>query len=127
MGAAFMATEECTVHPNVKQAIVQAIDRDIVACGASIGEPSWQIKNKLAEQLMKIESENPWTQAADMVREVSEGSLSIAALEGDVEEKGTVMVGQAVGLIHSIKLVKELVIEFCTEWQKWLDKSYQLA
>ena len=53
MGTAFMASEECPVHPNVKNAIVKATDRDIVACGQSTGEPSWQIRNALAEKLLE--------------------------------------------------------------------------
>lgn len=126
MGTAFMATLECPVHQNVKEAIVKAIDRDIVACGASTGEPSWQIRNKLAERLLKIEAENTVEVAAELVRKNSEGSLRISSVDGDVEENGAVMGGQVVGLIHSIKPVKELVVDFCDEWQEWLKKSYQL-
>jgi enoyl-[acyl-carrier protein] reductase II len=126
MGTAFMATNECPVHINVKQAIVNAIDRDIVACGASTGEPSWQIRNKLADRLLKIEAEHPMAEAAELVRKNAEGSLRIASMEGEVEENGAVLGGQVVGLIHSIKPVKELVVDFCDEWQEWLKKSYQL-
>ena len=126
MGTAFMASEECPIHPNVKQAIVKAIDRDIVACGASTGEPSWQIRNKLADRLLQIEAEKPWSEAADIIREVSAGSLRIASMEGEVEENGAVLGGQVVGLIHNVKPVKELVVDFCAEWQEWLKKSYKL-
>lgn len=126
MGTAFMASNECPVHYNVKQAIVKAIDRDIVACGASTGEPSWQIRNKLAERLIQIEAEHPQVEAAELVRKASEGSLRIASLEGEVEENGAVMGGQVVGLIHSVRPVKELLADFCEEWQEWLKKSYQL-
>ena len=126
MGTAFMASVECPVHPNVKEAIVKATDRDVVACGASTGEPSWQIRNKLAERLLKIEAEHTDVEAAELVRKSAEGSLRIASLEGEVEENGAVMGGQVVGLIHSIKPVKELVVDFCDEWQEWLKKSYQL-
>ena len=126
MGTAFMASEECPVHINVKKAIVKAIDRDIVACGASTGEPSWQIRNKLADKLLKIDQDHPWSEAADMIREASAGSLRIASLDGEVEEQGAVMGGQVVGLIHEIKPVKALVADFCKEWQEWLSKSYSL-
>lgn len=126
MGTAFMASNECPVHLNVKKAIVDAIDRDIVACGASTGEPSWQIRNKLAERLLKIEAEHPMSEAAELVRKNAEGSLRIASIDGEVEENGAVMGGQVVGLIHSIKSVKELVVDFCEEWQEWLKKSYHL-
>lgn len=113
MGTAFMASEECPVHPNVKNAIVEATDRDIVACGQSTGEPSWQIHNALAEKLLNIEQEYPWTQAADLIRKASEGSLRIASLEGEVEEHGAVMGGQVAGLIHQIRPVSQLVSDFC--------------
>lgn len=126
MGTSFIASNECPVHPNVKEAVVNAIDRDIVACGASTGEPSWQIRNKLAERLLKIEEEYPKEEAAELVRKESEGSLRIASMDGEVEENGAVMAGQVVGLIHSIKPVKELVVDFCDEWQEWLKKTYQL-
>lgn len=126
MGTAFVASQECPVHINVKNAIVNAIDRDIVACGASTGEPSWQIHNKLAQRMLEIEREHPWTEAADMIREVSAGSLRIASVDGEVEEQGAVLGGQVVGLIHEIKPVKALVADFCQEWQQWLSKSYTL-
>lgn len=126
MGTAFVASQECPVHINVKNAIVNAIDRDIVACGASTGEPSWQIHNKLAQRMLEIEREHPWTEAADMIREVSAGSLRIASVDGEVEEQGAVLGGQVVGLIHEIKPVKALVADFCQEWQQWLSKRYTL-
>lgn len=126
MGTAFMASEECPVHPNVKNAIVEATDRDIVACGQSTGEPSWQIRNALAEKLLKIEQEYPWTQAADLIRKASEGSLRIASLEGEVEEHGAVMGGQVAGLIHQIRPASQLVSDFCHQWQQYLTQSYSV-
>ena len=126
MGTAFMASEECPVHPNVKNAIVEATDRDIVACGQSTGEPSWQIRNALAEKLLNIEQKYPWTQAADLIRKASEGSLRIASLEGEVEEHGAVMGGQVAGLIHQIRPVSQLVSDFCHQWQQYLTQSYSV-
>ena len=126
MGTAFMASEECPVHINVKKAVVSATDRDIVACGASTGEPSWQIRNRLADRLLQIEREHPWSEAAGLIREASAGSLRIASLDGEVEEQGAVMSGQAAGLIHEIQPVKALVAGFCERWQGWLNRRYTL-
>ena len=126
MGTAFMASEECPVHITVKKAVVSATDRDIVACGASTGEPSWQIRNRLADRLLQIEREHPWSEAAGLIREASAGSLRIASLDGEVEEQGAVMSGQAAGLIHEIQPVKALVAGFCERWQEWLNRRYTL-
>ena len=112
MGTAFMATQECPIHPNCKQAIVDAIDRDIVACGQSTGEPSWQITNPLAQEMLKIEADLPWDEAKAKIQEMSMGSLRAAAMEGD-REKGAVLAGQVVGLIHDIPPVADRIVKFC--------------
>ena len=125
MGSAFMATQECPIHPNCKEAVVKATDRDIVAAGQSTGEPSWQIRNSLAEELIKLEADLPWSEAADKIREISQGSLRIASLEGDVD-RGGVMCGQVAGLIHDIPPVEDRVVKFCKEWEELLKKQYSL-
>ncbi|MDO4206801.1 MAG: nitronate monooxygenase family protein [Lachnospiraceae bacterium] len=125
MGTAFMATQECPIHPNCKQAIVDAIDRDIVACGQSTGEPSWQITNPLAQEMLKIEADLPWDEAKAKIQEMSMGSLRAAAMEGD-REKGAVLAGQVVGLIHDIPPVADRIVKFCDEWAELLKKDYSL-
>lgn len=125
MGTAFMATRECPIHVNCKDAIVDASDRDIVCCGLSTGEPSWQIRNGLADEMMKIEADLPWNEAADRIREMSMGSLRIASLEGD-REKGAVLAGQVAGLIRDIPPVEERIVSFCREWETLLNKHYSL-
>ena len=125
MGTAFMATEEAPIHPNCKTAIVEAIDRDIVACGQSTGEPSWQITNPIAQEMLKIEADLPWSEAADKIREISGGSLRAAAMEGD-REKGAILAGQVAGLVHDIVPVADRVVKFCDEWAELLKQSYSL-
>lgn len=127
MGTAFVATHECPVHPNVKDAIVKARDIDIVACGYCTGEASWQIRNKLADRLLEIEACHPKAKAAEMVAEAAAGSLRIGALEGDVEEHGAVMSGQAAGLIHSIENVEKRIVDFCRETEEILSRKHTLG
>ena len=124
MGTAFMTTIECPTHPNVKQAIVDAIDRDVVACGQSTGEPSWQLRNTLADEMLKAEADLPWSEAAEIIRKESMGSLRAASLEGEVKERGAVLSGQVCGLIHEVVPVKYLVENFCEEWAEWLKKEF---
>ena len=127
MGTAFMTTIECPTHPNVKQAIVDAIDRDVVACGQSTGEPSWQLRNTLADQMLKIEADLPWSEAAEIIRKESMGSLRAASLEGEVKERGAVLSGQVCGLIHEVVPVKYLVENFCEQWAECLKKEYTVC
>lgn len=127
IGTAFVATEECPVHENVKKTIVKAADIDIVACGHTTGEPSWQVKNKLAERLLDIEARYPKEEAARLVAKEAEGSLRIGSLEGEVEEKGAVMSGPAAGLIHGIRPVSDYISEFCKECEKILARKHTLG
>ena len=125
MGTAFLATVEAPMHPLSKQRIVDASDRDIVACGLATGEPSWQIRNKLADELMRIDSSYPWSEGAAKIMEASAGSLRIAAMEGD-KDTGAVLAGQVAGLIHDVVPVKVLIEDFCNEWAELLKKQYSL-
>lgn len=126
MGTAFVATKECPVHENVKNAIVKAKDIDIVPCGYSTGEASWQIRNKLADRLLDIEASYPREEAAKLVIKEAEGSLRIGSLEGEVDERGAVMSGPVAGLIHSVKSVSDYVGTFCEECERILSQKHSL-
>jgi enoyl-[acyl-carrier protein] reductase II len=127
MGSAFIATEECAVHQNVKRRILTAQDIDIVDIGETTGEGSWQIKNKLAERLMEVEAKYPREEAARMVIEMSAGSLRKAAIDGDVEIEGAIMVGQVGGLMNKIVPVSVLVKNICEDAEVLLKRNYTLG
>ena len=127
MGSAFMATPECPIHPNVKDVVVRAIDDDIVSCGETTGEPSWQVKNNLAKKLLQIEADHPREEAAKLLIAASQGSLGKASRDGEVENEGAVMCGQVCGLIHEIKPVRALIVELCNEAEAILRQSHTLG
>ena len=76
--------------------------------------------------MLEIEATHTKAEAADMIREISQGSLRIASLEGEVKEKGAVLAGPVAGLIHEIRPVKTWIVDFTEEWKEWLKKSYTL-
>ncbi|MDR0652339.1 MAG: nitronate monooxygenase [Synergistaceae bacterium] len=127
LGTGFIATNECPVHPNVKNAIIAASDIDIVCCGECTGEASWQIKNKLAEKLLEIEASHPRAEAAALLIAASQGSLAKASLEGDTEIEGAVMSGQTAGLIHETVPVRKLVADLCAEAEALLKKTHSIG
>lgn len=127
IGSGFMATAECPIHPNVKSAVVQATDIDIVSCGECTGEPSWQIKNSLAKTLIDIEEKHPRAEAAKLLVAAAQGSLAKASRDGDVENEGAVMCGQVCGLIHEVKPVRTLVVDLCREAEKILQQHHTMG
>lgn len=127
MGSAFMASAECPIHPNVKNKVVGASDIDIVSCGETTGEPSWQILNNLARKLLQIEADHPREEAAKLLMAASQGSLAKASMEGEVENEGAVLCGQVCGLIHEIKPVRSLIADLCAEAEKILNQRHTMG
>ena len=121
MGTAFMVAEETLVHPNVKQAIIEAGDMSTVITGYSTDEPCRQIKNKLANELIKIEAENTKAAAAEILRPVAESSLKKAMMEGDMED-GAVMAGQITALITEIRPAAVIIDSAIAEAKEILAK-----
>lgn len=126
MGSAFLASVEAPIHPNAKQAVLNAKDIDIISCGECTGEPSWQIRNKLADRLIEIEENNPRAEAAKLLPAAAAGSLGKASRMGDTDE-GAVMTGQVCGLITEIKTVRSLIVDLCNEAEAILRQNHTLG
>lgn len=127
MGTAFMASVECPIHPNVKNKVLSAIDDDIVSCGETTGEPSWQVRNALAEKLLKLEADHPRAEAAKLLMAASAGSLAKASRDGEVENEGAVLSGQVCGLIHEIKTCRELIVDLCNAAEEILKQPHTIG
>ncbi|MBE6010447.1 MAG: hypothetical protein E7236_07300 [Lachnospiraceae bacterium] len=121
MGTIFMAATDAPVHPNVKQAVLDCGDMDTVITGMCTGEPCRQIKNKLSDELLKIEAENVRAVSGPKVQEISMSSLRKAMAEGDMEN-GAVMAGQIAALITEQKTVAEIIDGVIAEAKEVLAK-----
>ena len=105
-----LCVPECTVHPNFKNKILQARDRDTVVTGASTGHPVRILKNRFSREFKQWED-------SGLPREELEalgiGKLRMAAQDGDVIN-GSVMAGQIAGLIQkemsAAEIIKEIII-----------------
>ena len=104
VGTRFMCAEECTIHPNVKDRIVRARDRDTVVTGYSTGHPVRVIKNKLTRAIEELDRSN---QPEELER-LGTGKLALAMREGDLE-MGSVMAGQAAAMVCAIEPAADIV------------------
>jgi enoyl-[acyl-carrier protein] reductase II len=107
VGTCLLASEECPIHANYKQAILKAKDSDTVVTGRSIGGPVRILKNKMAREYLALEKKGA---SLEELEKVTLGGLRRAVLEGDVE-MGSVMSGQVVGMLHEIKPVAQIFRE----------------
>jgi len=117
IGTRFIASVECTVSENYKQAIIKAKDRDTIVTGSSTGHPVRIIKNKLAREFEKLEKQGA---SIDEIEKLGSGRLRLAAIDGDIEN-GSVMAGQISGLIKEIKPVKEIIEDIINQAKMTLE------
>ncbi len=123
VGTCLLASVECPIHDNYKQAILKAKDSDTVVTGRSVGGPVRCLKNKMTREYLELEKRGA---SLDELEHVTLGGLRRAVLEGDVEH-GSVMSGQVAGMLHEIKPVRQIFEELyagsksvlsavCAEW-----------
>jgi nitronate monooxygenase len=112
MGTRFLLTEECPIHPNLKKALCNARETDTVLVMRTLGNTHRIWKNATAEKILELESRKA---SLEEIVAVAAGTKDREMFEtGDVQ-KGTISVGQGVGLIKDIKPVKEVVKEIMKE------------
>ncbi|MBQ7666328.1 MAG: nitronate monooxygenase, partial [Synergistaceae bacterium] len=57
VGTRFICCDECTVHMNYKQAVIDARDRSTAITGQSLGHPVRCLRNKLTAEFERLEAE----------------------------------------------------------------------
>jgi NAD(P)H-dependent flavin oxidoreductase YrpB (nitropropane dioxygenase family) len=106
MGTRFMATKEAPGHPNVKEWLVQASERDTLLLLRSFRNTMRALKNPISEKVLEMEK-----QGTDIhqLESLISGRVGRNLLEtGDIDN-GLLSAGQVIGLVHDIPTVKELV------------------
>ena len=119
MGTVFLATEECPVSENYKNAIIEAVDTSTTLTGTKFGAPVRGIKNELTKRYHELEEKSSTLMELE---ELTLGSLRKAAYEGDVEN-GSIMSGQIAGLVNEIRTVKDVIEGIFEEAQKVLEET----
>ena len=122
MGTIFMCAEETIIHPNAKRAVLEAGDMDTVITGYYTGEPCRQIKNKLSDDLLEMETRNAPVAVVEQIKAMAEKSLKKAMMDGDCEN-GAVMAGQIAPLITESKKVEEIIKSILAECKEVFEKT----
>jgi len=123
MGTRFMCASECTIHPKVKEAIINARDRDTTITGASIGHPVRSLGNKLTRKYKEMEKKGV---PADELEKLGVGSLKAAMVEGDIEN-GTVMAGQVCAMANKIQTAREIIMEIMEDAERVISNISKLV
>ncbi|MDO5302238.1 MAG: nitronate monooxygenase [Tissierellia bacterium] len=114
MGTRFLAAHETNVHEKFKEAVLAAEDKDVVVTGYT-GHPVRVLKNEMTDEYLKLEKAGGNTNI-DRLMELGTGASRRASQEGDVE-RGSVMVGQGVGLVTKRESVQEIILTTMSEYE----------
>lgn len=115
MGTRFVCASECTVHPNYKEAIIRAKDRDAVLTGYN-GHHVRVLKNKLTRAFDALVAQNA---PEEDFEKLGIGRLRAAAVEGDTA-MGSIMAGQIAAMVNKIQPAQEIIDEIITEGKQTL-------
>ena len=119
VGTCLLASVECPIHDNYKQAILKAKDSDTTVTGRSIGGPVRVLKNKMARQYLALERKGA---SLEELERRTLGGLRRAVFDGDMED-GSVMAGQVAGMLHEIRPVREIFEELYSQSRAVLEAT----
>ncbi len=122
LGTRFLACNECTVHENYKQKVIEAKDTDSVVTGRATGHPVRGIKNRLTREFKELEAKESTLEEYETL---GAARLKLAAKDGDVRY-GSVMAGQIAGLVAQCGSAEEIIRNICGDAQALLKHADRL-
>lgn len=111
VGTCLLASIECPIHENYKDALLKARDSDTIVTGRISGTPVRVLKNRMSREYVR--QEKAGTDKMELER-FTLGSLRKAVFDGDTEN-GSLMAGQAAGLLHEVRPVEEIFAAMVSE------------
>lgn len=108
MGTRFCATQEAPIHPNIKQALVDAGERDTHLIFRTMRNTGRVLKNAVSEEVVATERRPEGCEFKDIHHLVA-GARGRATLESGDVDGGLVWASQVVGLIDDVPTCAELL------------------
>ena len=107
MGTRFLVSDECNVHDNYKEKVLNARDIDSEITGTSTSHPVRVLRNKLTREYIKLEKSNA---DSSEIEALGKGALRKAVIDGDVENGGLCAgsAGRCQGCEHPDRLLHRL-------------------
>jgi nitronate monooxygenase len=119
-----MCTKEAPIHDKVKQALVNAGERDTNLIFRTMRNTSRVLKNAVSDEVVSMEKKGA---TFDEVRHLVAGAKGRNAMQtGDVDA-GIVSAGMVVGLIKDIPSCKELIGRIVRECREALAAASRMA
>ena len=115
MGTRFVATQESPAHDNIKNAYIEASERDTRLLYRPLRNTARFLKNEVTESVRQIEKEKGGDLNFEDLRELVAGPRQREAWLGGDKDRGVITTGMVVGLIDDIPTCAELVDRIIAE------------
>ena len=121
VGTCLLTSTECPIHENYKAALLKARDSDTIVTGRIGGTPVRVLKNRMSREYVRQEKAGADKMALERF---TLGSLRKAVFDGDTEN-GSLMAGQAAGLLHEVRPVEEIFAAMVSEAKTCITGLYK--
>jgi nitronate monooxygenase len=122
MGTRFCVTKEAPIHDNIKQALMNATERDTKLIFRTLRNTGRVLKNRISEEVVATENRPGGCEFKDIQPLVS-GARGRQALESGEVDAGLVWGGLCVGLIDDIPTCAELLERMVHECREHLSSA----
>jgi NAD(P)H-dependent flavin oxidoreductase YrpB (nitropropane dioxygenase family) len=119
MGTRFCATREAPIHQSIKDALVNAGERDTNLIFRSLRNTGRVLKNAVSDEVIATEERPGGCEFSD-IHPLVAGARGRAALESGDIDGGLVWASQGIGLIHDVPSCAELIQRMVAEAQEVL-------
>jgi nitronate monooxygenase len=113
IGTRLMATQECPIHDNLKNALVGASEVDTMLIMRSLHNTHRVWSNTAAKRVLELESGAPGDPSE--IFSAAAGAKAKEMYDDGVLDVGVVSCGQGVGLLHDIPTVRNLFEQMAAE------------
>ena len=120
MGTRFLVAEECSVHENMKQKLIEAVDTDTIVTGLTLGGAVRGIKNKFSTEFVQKENDGK-TSKEELIR-MATGTNKLAAVEGDVVN-GMMQAGQSLTVLQKVEPVATIIEDIMKQARETLSAA----
>ena len=121
IGTRLLTTQECPIHENLKQALINASIYDTTIIMRSVGATHRVWDNKAAQRVLEIEESKG--EQIEIFNAAAGVKSKLMYEEGDLTA-GVISCGQGVGLAQDIPTVKELIESIMKQAEEIVKKIY---
>lgn len=122
IGTRFLVADECGVHPNFKQRLLEATDTDSVVTGYTTGHGVRGVRNSFTDKYLALERQGIPVEELD---KLATGTNKLAAVEGDMEN-GMIQAGQSLLPLKQLEPVRTILERIISETEEVLGSASNL-